>query len=202
MQNEEVGLKQNIPKPQAAPQHPQQQFNKSPMEKPEERKRGVWGQKQVAKAPSGNHLAVEQNEPMSENSPDNKKKKKEDWNYLKQTLRSNKGMIAQGNEPEQEQDQGQLEYLTFHEKADELVEEGEELRSKHIEYLRESAQLLTEEGKIISNVQGLGNEDFDMDDYVNRMEQIVQRNLEIYGDMQRRLQQFKMHMQEEEEAHK
>jgi hypothetical protein len=33
-----------------------------------------------------------QDQPMSMNSPDNKKKQKEDWNYLKQTLRSHKGM--------------------------------------------------------------------------------------------------------------
>jgi anaerobic ribonucleoside-triphosphate reductase len=77
--------------------------------------------------------------------------------------------------------------LTFHEKADELVEEAEELRSKHIEYLRESAMLLTEEGKLISNVQGIGSEEYDMDEYVSRMEKIVMRNLEIYGDLQNRL---------------
>jgi hypothetical protein len=42
--------------------------------------------------------------------------------------------------------------LTFHEKADELVEEEEELRNKHLEYLKEAAKLLTEEGELISNV--------------------------------------------------
>jgi hypothetical protein len=78
-------------------------------------------------------------------------------------------------------------FLTFHEKADELVEEAEELRNKHLEYLRESAMLLAEEGKLRSNVQGFGNEDYDMDEYVNRLEKIVQRNLEIYGDLAKRL---------------
>jgi hypothetical protein len=62
--------------------------------------------------------------------------------------------------------------------------------------------LLTEEGKLISNVQGFGNEDYDMDEYVSRMEKIVKRNLEIYGELGKRLQQFKQHMAEEEEAHK
>ena len=42
--------------------------------------------------------------------------------------------------------------LDFHEKADELVEEEEELRNKHLEYLKEAAKLLTEEGELISNV--------------------------------------------------
>ena len=41
-----------------------------------------------------------------------------------------------------------------------------------------------------------------MDDYVNRMEKIVKRNLEIYGDLQNRIGRFKKNLKEEEEAHK
>lgn len=73
--------------------------------------------------------------------------------------------------------------LTFHEKADELVEEEEELRGVHLDYLKEAAKLLTEEGNLISNLTGFGNEEYDMDEYVNRMERIIKRNLEIYGDL-------------------
>ena len=68
-----------------------------------------------------------------------------------------------------------------------MVEEEEELRNKHLEYLKEAAKLLTEEGELISNVQGFGNEDYDMDDYVERMERIIKRNLEIYGDLSKRI---------------
>ena len=35
--------------------------------------------------------------------------------------------------------------------------------------------MLTEEGELISNVQGIGNDDYDIDDYVNRMEKIIKR---------------------------
>ena len=48
---------------------------------------------------------------------------------------------------------------------------------------KEAAKLLTEEGELISNLQGFGNEEYDMDEYVNRMERIIKRNLEIYGDL-------------------
>jgi len=61
--------------------------------------------------------------------------------------------------------------------------------------------LLTEEGELISNVQGFGSEEYDMDEYVVRMEKIIKRNLEIYGDLQQRIATFKTHMKEEEEAH-
>ena len=61
--------------------------------------------------------------------------------------------------------------------------------------------MLTEEGELISNVQGIGNDDYDIDDYVNRMEKIIKRNIDIYTDLQRRMNRFKKHLKEEEEAH-
>jgi len=64
----------------------------------------------------------------NQSSPEAKKKKKEDWNALKMTLKSNPG--------EQEVDPS---LLTFHEKVDSLVDEEEELRNKHLEYLKEAA---------------------------------------------------------------
>jgi kinesin family protein 2/24 len=60
---------------------------------------------------------------------------------------------------------------------------------------------LTEEGELISNVQGIGSEEYDIDSYVSIMERIVKRNLDIYGDMQKRIMKFKKHLKEEEEAH-
>ena len=67
--------------------------------------------------------------------------------------------------------------------------------------MKEAAQLLTEEGELISNVQGVGAEEYDIDEYVGRMERIVARNIEIYSDLQRRINKFKKHLKEEEEAH-
>lgn len=92
--------------------------------------------------------------------------------------------------------------LTFHEKVDNIIDEQDELRNKHLEYLKEAAQLLTQEGELISSLQGTGeNEETDIDEYVNRMESIVARNLEIYSDMQQQLLRFKKLLKEEEEAH-
>jgi hypothetical protein len=104
-------------------------------------------------------------------SPEQKKLK---MNDLKQTLNSGEGAgLMDGN------------LLTFHEKVDNIIDEQDELRNKHLEYLKEAAQLLTQEGELISSLQGTGdNEETDIDDYVNRMESIVARNLEIYSDMQ------------------
>jgi|DEB0MinimDraft_12_1074336.scaffolds.fasta_scaffold22450_1 hypothetical protein len=61
--------------------------------------------------------------------------------------------------------------------------------------------MLTEEGDLISNVQGFGEEEYDMDEYVLRMDKIIRRNLEIYGDLQERIVKIKTLMKEEDEAH-
>jgi len=67
--------------------------------------------------------------------------------------------------------------------VDRIVDEEEELRNKHLQYLKEAAQLLTEEGELISNVQGIGQIEYDIDEYVTRMEKIIKRNLDIYTDL-------------------
>lgn len=85
------------------------------------------------------------------------------------------------------------------------MEEQDILRAKHLQYLKEAAQLLTQEGELISTLQEGGNggqEEGDIDDYVNKMEKIIARNLEIYTDMQGQIKRFKNMLKEEEDAHK
>ena len=89
-------------------------------------------------------------------------------------------MTLKSNQGEQEIDPS---LLTFHEKVDSLVDEEEELRNKHLEYLKEAASLLTQEGELISNVQGVNDQEYDIEEYVDKMQRIVHRNLEIYSDL-------------------
>ena len=91
--------------------------------------------------------------------------------------------------------------LVFHEKVDNIMEEQEQLRTNHLEYLKEVAMLITQQGELISNIQGQDSEDQDIDDYVNKMEKIVGRNLEIYEDMKKQLTRFKGLLSEEEKAY-
>lgn len=42
--------------------------------------------------------------------------------------------------------------LTFHEKVDNIIDEQDILRTKHLSYLKEAAQLLTQEGQLISTL--------------------------------------------------
>ena len=47
------------------------------------------------------------------------------------------------------------EYFNLHEKAGTIIEEEEELFKAHMAYLKEDAQLLTEEGDLINNLQSM-----------------------------------------------
>lgn len=124
---------------------------------------------------------------MPVQSPEQKKLK---MNDLRQTLGQG-GKMIDGN------------LLTFHEKVDNIIDEQDILRTKHLQYLKEAAQLLTQEGELISSLQdGNGNEGGDIDEYVNKMEVIIARNLQIYGEMQQQIFRFKTMLNEEEEAHK
>jgi hypothetical protein len=80
------------------------------------------------------------------------------------------------------------------------MEEEEDLRNIHLEYLKEAAQLLTEEGELISNAQGVGGVDYDIDEYVTKMERIVKRNLQIYSHLNEKIVNMKRLLKEEEEA--
>jgi hypothetical protein len=109
---------------------------------------------------------------MTVQSPEQKKLK---MNDLRQTLGQG-GKMIDGN------------LLTFHEKVDNIIDEQDILRTKHLQYLKEAAQLLTQEGELISSLQGGngdgGNDDgADIDEYVNKMEVIIARNLQIYTEM-------------------
>ncbi len=71
-------------------------------------------------------------------------KAENDWQYLKKTLNVRDGNALSG------------EMLHLQEKADTIIEEQEELFKSHMTYLKEDAQLLTEEGKLINGLQSTG----------------------------------------------
>jgi hypothetical protein len=45
------------------------------------------------------------------------------------------------------------DFFCLQEKADTIIQEEEELFKAHMNYLKEDAQLLTEEGQLINNLQ-------------------------------------------------
>jgi kinesin family protein 2/24 len=65
--------------------------------------------------------------------------------------------------------------------------------------IKEDAKLLTQESELISKVQGVGFIDYDVDNYVDKLEQIIKKKLKIYNILNKKLDVFKNSLKEEDE---
>jgi kinesin family protein 2/24 len=146
--------------------------------------------KKGPKAASINEISDKENKKVDldgDDSPVNIKRANEDLKYMKETMRKeNKNMMSN-------------EYFDFQEKVNAILEEQEEIFSLHMSAIKEDARLLTHESELISNVQGIGVVDYDVDAYVQRLESVIKAKLQIYSTLDKKLSKFKRHLQEEEE---
>lgn len=97
--------------------------------------------REESKSPQEDYMDIPQ-EKDDDTEAAAKMKAEDDWQYLKKTLNVRDGNNGFSNE-----------MLHLQEKADTIIEEQEELFKSHMAYLKEDAQLLTEEGKLINGLQ-------------------------------------------------
>ena len=108
-----------------------------------------------------------------------RKKANEDLKYMKQTLKG------------EEKNRLSNEFFDFQEKINTILDEQEEIFSTHMHAIKEDAKLLTQESELISNVQGVGVVDYDIDSYVMKMEQVIKNKLAIYANLDNKIALFK-----------
>lgn len=65
--------------------------------------------------------------------------------------------------------------------------------------IKEDAKLLTQQSELISKVQGVGFIDYDVDAYVDKLEQVIKKKLKIYSILSKKIDTFKNSLQEEDE---
>jgi len=92
--------------------------------------------------------------------------------------------------------------LDFHEAVSMIVQEEETLLNAHMSAIQEHAELLTEEGALLTRVQGDDVVDYDIDNYAERLDAILTRKLKICTALQNRLGTFRAHLAAEEQASK
>jgi len=51
--------------------------------------------------------------------------------------------------------------------------------------------MLTEEGELITNVKGVGESNYEMDVYSNRLESIINHKLKVYTELKKKLENYK-----------
>ncbi|GMH82629.1 hypothetical protein TrVE_jg5098 [Triparma verrucosa] len=84
----------------------------------------------------------------------------------------------------------------LHKTVDRIFEEEETLLNLHMSTIQESAELLTLEGKLLQEVQG--KEDYSIDDYAKKLEDIIERKLGLIERLSERLKGFRGMLKEEE----
>ncbi|KAH8063336.1 hypothetical protein JL722_2504 [Aureococcus anophagefferens] len=87
----------------------------------------------------------------------------------------------------------------LHRTVDSLFEEEEALLNAHMNVIQENAELLTEEGRMLQQVQGGDVPDYDIDTYVSRLQAILDRKAEQIATLQAQLHKFAKKLREEED---
>jgi flagellar biosynthesis chaperone FliJ len=65
--------------------------------------------------------------------------------------------------------------------------------------IKEDAQLLTEEGNLISSIKGFNEQDnLVMDEYTNRLDKIIQMKISKLKDLKKKIDQYRKHIGEED----
>lgn len=66
--------------------------------------------------------------------------------------------------------------------------------------IKEDAKMLKEEGDLITNIKGVGDEaDFKMEEYALRLEKLINKKISIYTDLKKKIDIYKQHVKEEDE---
>ncbi|EWM30551.1 kinesin motor domain containing protein [Nannochloropsis gaditana] len=81
-----------------------------------------------------------------------------------------------------------------------LYDEEDALLNLHMNVIQENAELLTEEGSLLQQIQGDGVQDYDLDTYTQRLEEILARKMDLIGDLREKVGEFRARLQQEENA--
>jgi len=118
------------------------------------------------------------------------KEDKDDWEYLKKTVQAKDGKYLSD------------EFIKYHQVTEKIIEDEDEIVNSHMNIIKEDAKMLTEEGELITNVKGVGEAQFEMEAYTNRLEKIINQKIKLYLDLKTKIDSYKQHIKEEDEIRK
>ncbi len=72
-----------------------------------------------------------------------------------------------------------------------IIEEQENLISNHMDIIKKEAKLLTEEGNLISKIKGITEENYTMEEYVYKIEDIIKTKLKYFQDLKQKIKEYK-----------
>ena len=115
----------------------------------------------------------------------------EDLIYLKKTVSKDGKFISD-------------DFIKYHKLTDTIIQDEDDIITKHMEVVKQDAKLLTEEGRLISLIKGIGNEEekIEIDEYIQRLENVLDQKTNIYSGLQDKIDIYKEHLKEEDRMRK
>ena len=140
----------------------------------------------------------EQEQEQEENQSDNNKEEEEEQNQpiIKVEERENiedkkeEEIIDNINE-EEKVDEPESSTNINEENIPYIVEEQEALIANHMDIIKSEAKLLTEEGNLISKIKGITEENYTMEEYVYKIEDIIKTKLKYFQDLKQKIKEYK-----------
>ena len=115
----------------------------------------------------------------------------EDLIYLKKTVSKEGKFISD-------------DFIKYHKLTDTIIQDEDDIINMHMEVIKQDAKLLTEEGKLISLIKGIGTEEekIEVDEYIKRLENVLDQKINLYSGLQDKIDVYKGHLKEEDQMRK
>ena len=72
-----------------------------------------------------------------------------------------------------------------------IIEEQENLIANHMDIIKNEAKLLTEEGNLISKIKGITEDNYTMEEYVPKIEEIIDTKLNYFKELKQKIKEYK-----------
>jgi hypothetical protein len=94
--------------------------------------------------------------------------------------------------PEEEEGEGEINHIEDKDDSENLNFIGEDIISKHMVIIKEAANILSEEGDLITNIKGVGKaQNFTLDNYIDGLESIVDKKLDMYAEIKSKIKKYR-----------
>ena len=99
---------------------------------------------------------------------------------------------ANNEKTSEEEEENKMNQGNDANKFDEANQIGEDIINFHMNIIRESANILSQEGDLVTNIKGVGkNLNFTLDEYIAGLEKIADKKLDMYGNIKNKILKYK-----------
>ena len=115
----------------------------------------------------------------------------EDLIYLKKTVSKDGKFISD-------------DFIKYHKLTDTIIQDEDDIINTHMEVVKQDAKLLTEEGRLISLIKGIGTDEdkIEIDEYIQRLDNVLDQKMNIHSGLQDKIDIYKGHLKEEDKMRK